>query len=440
MKKLIQRILAALEGVVRIRAFWCVEIQSGEARRVRIRERDGAWVASDPVVVPGVGLSEAAMAGHWFEKGLFVVDSSVPAWFEPPSQGGPDALSKWLETTRPPDGVEVEPMLPEKRSGVYAAWVRVDGLGERCHDLPGEPDRLFLDLAQISVLCAPGGIEGAWMVWRVGANSSVCWWMMTDKICYACRLLGGRSDPPLLEKELRSVLGDGGPIGWEKCPVAFLENVFQDRLESLLVESGRIRVDFPLAERWRGVPGGFLIAAASVEGEGLVESAIDGPIERSRRDRVRAVRAAVLAIIGLSTLLVVWAAASAFGWRAHDRRIELEAALTLEKQWLDELDSLRSSSRFVGPVPASRFLSEVARCLPNDALVLDWSTSGMPRHHAIVLEALDEQSVPRISSCIDSSILFKAPMIRSTEVRTIRHAGKATSLAMVHLDVSEEEP
>jgi hypothetical protein len=370
------------------------------------------------------------------DEGALLVDGFVPLWFEPPTDttvnhdGPPDILLGAAG--------EAEPLHPDDvKAHRYRAWFRSDVLANRLESFDSEPELVLADLAQIVPLCVENGHQGRWMCWWIGMGQSLCWWMDGSVVHYGCRMLGGLSDPSLLEEELRSLLGVGGPVGWETAPVAVIGDDMLDRLDAIIATSGRVRVPFPLDPRWDAVPKRFLLAAAAVDRVGVLDLAIDGPQARDDRDRAVAIRFALFGIAVCVGIAMGIAGTSVASWRLDRANRQAATRLAPEQAWLDELDSL-SARGSMRSIPASRYLSEVSRCVPDEGRIVDWKAMpGDPRRHSILLEVANEASKARFGTCIGSSRLFEAPAALSTEVRwgVGRKGGNAVTVLW---DVPEE--
>lgn len=434
----ISRIFRQIDRILRVRQFFCLEIQPGEGRFSCIIERKGNWHLKRSALLSSSEIESHAKKEKWFEKGVIIVSSSVQAWFEPPPAKGANSKAIWLESTFPSGEVEVEPFLSEEEPAKFAGWLRLDSLNEVLDSFSKDPDRIVLDLAQIPTLCAQGGIEGAWITIRVGLHYSACWWMNGDAIHYACRLQGGTTDPSLIEKEILIVLEKSGPKGWEACPISLLEKSLEDRFAVLVEKAGRKLIPFPLAEKWMAVPKEFLIVAASVEGRATLESFEFGPIKREIIDRQRASRLAFFLFLVLIFHLFVWIGFSVNNVLGVSENKKQTLKMDLEKDWLDELEAYRSSARKANRIPPSRFLSEVSYCLTKNTRINEWNAGGDRRVHQISIETDDERSIDGLQACIDSSVLFDKPEIRSTEVFWAPKSKNSSSVVKVVFEAWEE--
>lgn len=419
MMMILRRILSRLDVLFRRRTFRCIESAPGVTRRIHMKDRGGRWsvIASEVLPIGDRKTASGEQTGR--EEGALIVDGFVPVWFEPPPTDE-GHREEWINSYRPVAAGEVEPLLSGEGTPRYGAWVRADVLAGRLEKLENEYDLDYVmtDLAQIIPLCAKGGHQGPWMGWWIGAEQSLCWWMNGDVIHYACRLRGGLSDPSLLEEELRSVLGPGGPPDWDRSPVAVIGDDLLERLDPIVTSADRARVPFPLDRRWSEVPARFLLVAAAVDREGVLDAALDGPYERDDRDRARAIRFGWIGFVGCIAIALGWAGLSMVSWQLERRNQSANERLEPERAGLKEFDSLRLAHAAKPPEAASRYLSEVSRCLPVEGRLLDWTTtSGSPRRHAMLLEVANEEMKLRFGACLESSRLFEAATALSTEVR-----------------------
>lgn len=441
MKRLLRRFLSRLDGLASRRSFHVVMSIPGEICRVALKERGGRWLVVAHEAYPSESQVPDSRLLEWRHEGAIVVDGFVPVWFEPPPSSLGCVRDEWLVARRPDAMGDIEPLLPARSPESFGAWVHTDPLLERLEQIIGlcDCDCVLTDLALVAPLCAPDGNPGAWIALWIGVDRSLCWWMCGDSIHFACRLRGGRSDLSLLDDELRGAFGCGGPSGWETSPVAVLGEAPLERIEPIAELANRSMIPFPLDSRWNAIPGRSLLAAAAVVGDGVLDAVVEGPYQREAHDRRRAIRVGLMGALAGVLAALATAVLILFQWRVEAGNAQAMARLAPEHGWLHELDSLKSGRGGRRNLPASRYLSEVSWCLPEDGRLLDWSTSSADatmRRHSIHMSVPSESMVVSFGSCLDSSPLFGAPLLLTTEVRAGGLHGGGT--VTVQWDVPED--